>query len=717
MTPARSPPTTAPPPACCPTAHGSPPARPILAERTGDTWTGIAAADVLARVRAIAKGFVAAGLQPGAHVAILSRTRMEWTLVDFAVWTAGLVSVPVYETSSPDQIRHILSDSESVAIVVEKEEHARRVAGITPDLPHLGQHWTIDGGGLDDLARLGEEIADDELDARTAAVSGRDDATIIYTSGTTGRPKGCVLRHDNFTATVEGSTEAMSEIVAGDASTLLFIPMAHVFARFIAAMSVSAGVLVGHEPDTKDLMRAVSTFKPTFLLAVPPGVREDLQLGRAEGRPRRQGARLPRRRRHRRRALRGRGRRTGPARARPAVPAVRPARLQQAPRRDRRPCPVRHQRFRAALPRGCRTSSARSACTSSRATGSPRRPPPATVNRATELRIGSVGRALPGVEVRIADDQEILIRGVDVFDRYWKNPDATAAAFRDGWFRTGDLGRLDGDGILSVTGRAKELIVTASGKNVAPAPLEDAIREHPIVGQVVVVGEGKPFVAALVTLDREMLPGWCEARGIAPALSPPAGGARRAGAAGRPGGRGHRERTGVPCRVGPVLLGRRRGPDGGLRTPHTEAHDQAFGRPPGLRRGHRVHLLGLEGADHGDAGGAVATTALSLWHRATGTGRTAWRPATRPSDGWRASSAWPVRPVADGPTSRSDRRGGRTDQACGASGGVDRVEDRGRCGARRDLLGAAVGAGAVRAELVVLECHRARPGRVGTAGG
>lgn len=245
------------------------PDRPILAERTGDTWTGISAADVLARVRGIAKGFVAAGLQPGAHVAILSRTRMEWTLVDFAVWTAGLVSVPVYETSAPDQIRHILSDSESVAIVVEKEEHARRVAGIAPDLPHLGQHWTIDGGGLDDLTRLGEDVSDAELDGRTATVSGRDDATIIYTSGTTGRPKGCVLRHDNFTATVENSTEAMSEVVSGDASTLLFIPMAHVFARFIAAMSVSAGVLVGHEPDTKDLLKAVSTFKPTFLLAVP----------------------------------------------------------------------------------------------------------------------------------------------------------------------------------------------------------------------------------------------------------------------------------------------------------------------------------------------------------------------------------------------------------------------------------------------------------------
>ncbi|PZE36561.1 long-chain fatty acid--CoA ligase [Curtobacterium sp. MCPF17_031] len=495
------------------------PARPILAERTGDTWTGIAAADVLARVRAIAKGFVAAGLQPGAHVAILSRTRMEWTLVDFAVWTAGLVSVPVYETSSPDQIRHILSDSESVAIVVEKEEHARRVAGIAPALPHLGQHWTIDGGGLDDLARLGEEIADDELDARTAAVSGRDDATIIYTSGTTGRPKGCVLRHDNFTATVEGSTEAMSEIVAGDASTLLFIPMAHVFARFIAAMSVSAGVLVGHEPDTKDLMRAVSTFKPTFLLAVPRVFEKIYNSAEQKA------------------DLGGKGRvfRAAAATAVAHSEAVAAGRVPLGlALRFRLFDRLVYSKLRDAIGGRVRYAISGSAPLSPRLShffrsigvqilegyGLTETTAPATVNRATELRIGSVGRALPGVEVRIADDQEILIRGVDVFDRYWQNPEATAAAFRDGWFRTGDLGRLDGDGILSVTGRAKELIVTASGKNVAPAPLEDAIREHPIVGQVVVVGEGKPFVAALVTLDREMLPGWCEARGITPPLSP-----------------------------------------------------------------------------------------------------------------------------------------------------------------------------------------------------
>jgi long-chain acyl-CoA synthetase len=495
------------------------PARPILAQRTGDTWTGIAAADVLARVRAIAKGFVAAGLQPGAHIAILSRTRMEWTLVDFAVWTAGLVSVPVYETSSPDQIRHILSDSESVAIVVEKEEHARRVADLGPELPHLSQHWTIDGGGLDDLARLGEDVTDDDLDARTATVSGRDDATIIYTSGTTGRPKGCVLRHDNFTATVEGSTEAMSEIVAGDASTLLFIPMAHVFARFIAAMSVSAGVLVGHEPDTKDLMRAVSTFRPTFLLAVPRVFEKIYNSAEQKA------------------DLGGKGR-VFRAAADAAVAHSEAVAAGRVPLglalRFRLFDRLVYRRLRDALGGRVRYAVSGSAPLSPRLShffrsigvhilegyGLTETTAPATVNRASELRIGSVGRALPGVEVRIAEDQEILIRGVDVFDRYWQNPEATAAAFRDGWFRTGDLGRLADDGILSVTGRAKELIVTASGKNVAPAPLEDAIREHPLVGQVVVVGEGKPFVAALVTLDRDMLPGWCEARGITPALTP-----------------------------------------------------------------------------------------------------------------------------------------------------------------------------------------------------
>ncbi|PYY59596.1 long-chain fatty acid--CoA ligase [Curtobacterium sp. MCSS17_011] len=494
------------------------PERPILAQRHGDTWTTFTAAQTLARVRGIAKGFVAAGLEPGAHVAILSRTRLEWTLVDFAVWTAGLVSVPVYETSSPDQVRWILSDSGSVAIVVEQEEHARRVASIAPDLPALGQHWTIDGGGLDDLTRLGEDVTDDELDARTANVHGHDDATIIYTSGSTGRPKGCVLRHDNFTATVEGASEAMPEVVADGASTLLFIPLAHVFARFIAAMSVSAGVLVGHEPDTKDLMRAVSTFKPTFLLAVPRVFEKIYNSAEQKA------------------DLGGKGRifRAAADTAVAHSEALAAGRVPfllglQFKLFDR----LVYAKLRDALGGRVEYAVSGSAPLSPRLShffrsigvlilegyGLTETTAPATVNRARELQIGTVGRALPGIEVRIADDGEILIRGVDVFDRYWRNDEATEHAFADGWFRTGDLGRLDADGILTVTGRAKELIVTASGKNVAPAPLEDGIREHPLIGQVVVVGEGKPFVAALVTLDREMLPGWCESRGIAPALS------------------------------------------------------------------------------------------------------------------------------------------------------------------------------------------------------
>ncbi|MBT1631905.1 long-chain fatty acid--CoA ligase [Curtobacterium flaccumfaciens pv. oortii] len=494
------------------------PDRPILAQRHGDTWTNFTAAETLARVRGIAKGFVAAGLEPGAHVAILSRTRLEWTLVDFAVWTAGLVSVPVYETSSPDQVRWILSDSESVAIVVEQEEHARRVASIAPDLPSLGQHWTIDGGGLDDLTRLGEDVTDDELDARTANVHGHDDATIIYTSGSTGRPKGCVLRHDNFTATVEGASEAMPEVVADGASTLLFIPLAHVFARFIAAMSVSAGVLVGHEPDTKDLMRAVSTFKPTFLLAVPRVFEKIYNSAEQKA------------------DLGGKGRifraaadtavAHSEALAAGRVPFLLGLKFKLFDR-------LVYAKLRDALGGRVGYAVSGSAPLSPRLShffrsigvlilegyGLTETTAPATVNRARELRIGTVGRALPGIEVRIADDGEILIRGVDVFDRYWRNDEATEHAFADGWFRTGDLGRLDADGVLTVTGRVKELIVTASGKNVAPAPLEDGIREHPLIGQVVVVGEGKPFVAALVTLDREMLPGWCESRGITPALS------------------------------------------------------------------------------------------------------------------------------------------------------------------------------------------------------
>ena len=495
------------------------PGRGILAERHGDEWSEIPAAEVLRRVRGIAKGLVAAGLEPGAHVAILSRTRLEWTLVDYAIWMAGLVSIPVYETSSPDQIRYILSDSEAVAIIVESEEHARRVAGVAPDLPRLGQHWTIDGGGLEDLVRLGEAVDDAELDERVGAVHGHDDATIIYTSGTTGRPKGCVLRHDNFTGTVDGAKDGMAEILAEGSSTLLFIPMAHVFARFIAVMSVEEGILVGHEPDTKDLMHAVSTFRPTFLLAVPRVFEKIYNAAEQKA------------------SLAGRGTifRMAADTAVAHSEAVAAGRVPLSLRlRFRLFDRLVYRVLRDAMGGRVQYAVSGSAPLSPRLAhffrsigvlilegyGLTETTAPATVNRVPEVRIGSVGRALGGVEVRIADDGEILVRGVDVFDRYWNRPDATAEAFVDGWFRTGDLGSLDGRGILTVTGRAKELIVTASGKNVAPAPLEDGIREHPIVGQVVVVGEGKPFVAALVTLDREMLPGWCESHGIAPALTP-----------------------------------------------------------------------------------------------------------------------------------------------------------------------------------------------------
>jgi long-chain acyl-CoA synthetase len=495
------------------------PDRPILSVRHGDTWTPITAAETLTRVRAIAKGFVAAGLEPGAHVAILSRTRLEWTLVDYAIWMAGLVTIPVYETSSADQVQYILSDSEAVAIVVENDEHARRVQSVAPDLPHLGQRWTMEGGGLDDLVSLGQDVPDGDLDARVAAVHGHDDATIIYTSGTMGRPKGCVLRHDNFTGTIEGSKDGMAEVIADGSSTLLFIPMAHVYARYIAVMCVDTGVLVGHEPDTKNLMQAVSTFQPTFLLAVPRVFEKIYNSAEQKA------------------ALGGRG---GVFKRATDVAVAHSEALSNG----HVPLGLKLQfalfdklvysKLREAMGGRVQYAVSGSAPLSPRLShffrsvgvlilegyGLTETTAPATVNRASELKIGSVGRALPGVEIRIADNGEVLVRGVDVFDRYWHREDATNEAIIDGWFHTGDLGQLDERGILTITGRAKELIVTASGKNVAPAPLEDAIREHPLIGQVVVVGEGKPFIAALITLDREMLAGWCESNGISPALTP-----------------------------------------------------------------------------------------------------------------------------------------------------------------------------------------------------
>jgi long-chain acyl-CoA synthetase len=490
------------------------PGRVAFSVRSGGGWTDVTSATFAADVAALAKGLIAAGIGIGDAVAIMSRTRYEWTVADFALWSAGAVPVPIYETSSADQVEWILADSGAVGVIVETDAHLASVERGRPRLTGLQHVWVIDQGDVDSLSRDGDDVDDAELDARREALDRESLATIIYTSGTTGRPKGVELTHGNFLTLAENTGEKLAEVVKADgASTLLFLPLAHVFARFIEVLAVTSGVRMGHSSDLKVLLDDFSAFQPTFILAVPRVFEKIYNSSEAKA------------------EAGGKGRIFAGATA---------AAVAWSEAHDAGSIPfglrVRHAVFdklvygklREAMggkvqyavsggaPLGTRLGHFYRGIglTILEGYGLTETTAPATVNRPAEMRIGTVGLPLPGVDVRIADDGEILLRGVNVFRGYRGNAAATAEAVRDGWFHTGDIGELDDDGFLRITGRKKEILVTAGGKNVAPAVLEDRLRSHPLVSQCIVVGDGKPFIAALITLDEEMYPAWARNHGL-----------------------------------------------------------------------------------------------------------------------------------------------------------------------------------------------------------
>lgn len=481
----------------------------------GAGWRDITATEFRTAVIALAKGFVAAGIQPGEKVGFLARTTYEWTLVDFALFYAGAVMVPIYETSSPSQIQWILEDSGAISLMVESPEHFTRFDEVRGDLPLIRDVWQMHLGAIAQLTAQGADVADEEIERRRSIANGADIATLIYTSGSTGRPKGCVLMHSNFVELCRNAAKALDDVVSiPGASTVLFITTAHVFARFISILDIHAGVRTGHQPDTKQLLPALGSFKPTFLLAVPRVFEKVYNSAeqKAEGE--------------------GKGKIFRAA----AAVAVEHSRLVEEGAKI--PLGMRikfavfdklvYAKLRAAMGGNVQYAISGSAPLGARlghffhslgvvileGYGLTETTAPATVNLADASKIGTVGPALPGVGVRLADDGEIEVRGINVFKEYWNNPEATAEAFNEGWFRTGDLGSFDDEGFLTITGRKKEIIVTAGGKNVSPAALEDPIRANPIVGQVVVVGDQKPFIGALVTLDPEMLPTWLKNSGL-----------------------------------------------------------------------------------------------------------------------------------------------------------------------------------------------------------
>ncbi len=490
-----------------------------FAVRDGAGWTDVTAATFLAQVREVARGLIAAGIHAGDRVALLSRTRYEWTLLDYAIWYAGAVTVPIYETSSDEQVEWILADSGARGAVVETPALAARVEALRARTPDLADVWVIDdadgAGAVTDLTEAGGAVTDDDLEARRAALTPASNATVIYTSGTTGRPKGCVLTHGNFLVELGVATHELDDLFADeDAATLLFLPLAHVFARIIQIGAVQARVRLGHSADIRHLVDDLATFRPTFLLAVPR-VFEKLfntasQRAAAEGR--------------------------GKIFDRAAETAMAYSRSLDAGGRPRPLLRGRHAVFdrlvygkvRAALGGRCRYVISGGAPLGERlghfyrgigvtvleGYGMTETTAAVTANLPDAVRIGTVGRPLPGTTVRVSEDGELLVRGGQVFTGYWRNDAATAEALTpDGWIRTGDLGEIDAEGFVRITGRKKEILVTAGGKNVAPAVLEDRLRGHHLVDQCMVVGDGQPFIAALITLDADELPLWAERQG------------------------------------------------------------------------------------------------------------------------------------------------------------------------------------------------------------
>lgn len=504
------------------------PGRIALGRKGADgRWHDVTAAAFRDEVLALAKGLIAHGVRFGDRVALMSRTRYEWTLFDLALWAVGAQSVPVYPTSSAEQVLWMLYDAEVVAVMVEHEDQAMTVGSVIDRLPDLKRLWQLDAGAMGELVEAGARIDDEVVHRHRRAVTPDSVATVIYTSGTTGRPKGCVITHANFMFEADTMVARWHPVFRSrpgdETATLLFLPLSHVFGRMVEIAALRGRVKLGHQPElsAKALMPDLVSFRPTFVLAVPHIFEKVFDAARrkaeAEGR-------------------------VGPF-DRAVDVAVTYAEALEARAFGTGPGPsaglrMRHQFFDQVVYRKIREAmGGRVRHAMSGGSGMARRlglffagagvtvyegygltetTAAATANPPGRVRYGTVGRPIPGSTVRIARDGEVWVRGAHVFSRYLGDPEATDAVLRDGWLATGDLGALDEDGYLTLTGRKKEILVTSGGKSVSPGGLEERVRAHPLVAQCVAVGNDRPYIAALVTIDREAVEHWLAMRGRAP---------------------------------------------------------------------------------------------------------------------------------------------------------------------------------------------------------
>ena len=491
------------------------PSQVVFSVQRGDAWVGITTAEFLEQVQGVAKGMIAQGVQAGERVGVMSRTRFEWTLVDYAIWYAGCIGVPIYETSSAEQVQWILNDSGAVALFCERQENKIVFDEVAADTPDVTRVWVFEEKCIDALISAGVNVSDDELESRRVALNPDSIATIIYTSGTTGRPKGCMLTHKNFMFEVDNVVEGLRDVfLAENSSTLLFLPIAHVFGRAIQLGCVRSQVRLGYAPDVKDLLPLLGSFQPTFVLSVPRVFEKIFNSSQQKA------------------IAGGKGN---------IFDSASKVAIQYSEALDDGGAglglKIKHALFdrlvygkiRAAMGGKIEWAVSGGAPLGSRlghffrgigvtileGYGLTESSAASTLNRPEAIGIGTVGQPFPGSSVRIAADGEVMLKGDHIFSGYWNNPTATAEAIEpDGWFHSGDIGEIDDRGFVRITGRKKELIVTAAGKNVAPAVLEDRLRAHFLVGQCMVVGDAQPFIGALITLDPEALPVWLAQQGL-----------------------------------------------------------------------------------------------------------------------------------------------------------------------------------------------------------